>query len=153
RLPSGATHNWVSFYTLDVGYSFIVEAARLAFPSLPDNHLRALALQLLVDAALPVIVFFIFSQWNVASGLVAAYLYSCNQVFFDLVSFPFYYYWDIPLGVVVLGGITLACLRPIEAERWLTLVGLALGFGVWLRGSWWPLSLFLCVVAASSSAL
>jgi hypothetical protein len=32
-------------------------------------------------------------------------------------------------------------------------VALALGFGVWLRGSWWPLSLFLCVVVGSSPAL
>ena len=46
RLPSEAEHQWVNFYTLDIGYSFIVEVARLAFPTLPDNHLRALALQL-----------------------------------------------------------------------------------------------------------
>ena len=143
-------HGWVNFYTLDVGYSFIVEAARLAFPALPDNHLRALALQLVVDAAMIPIVFFVFSQWNIALGLIAAYLYSSNQVFFDLVSFPFYYYWDIPLTFVVLGAMLLAFRRPTETTGWLTLAGLALGFGVWLRGSWWPLSLFLCGVAAST---
>jgi hypothetical protein len=153
RLPPGANHRWVNFYTLDIGYSFIVEAARLAFTSLPDNHLRALALQLVVDAALVAIIFFLFSQWHIALGLVAAYLYSSNQVFFDLVSFPFYYYWDIPLTFVVFGGICLAYRRPPEAARWLTAVGLALGFGVWLRSSWWPLSLFLCVVVASSPVL
>jgi hypothetical protein len=96
------------------------------------------------------IVFFIFSQWNIALGLIAAYLYSSNQVFFDLVSFPFYYYWDIPLTFVVLGAMLLAYRRPTETTGWLTLAGLALGFGVWLRGSWWPLSLFLCGVAAST---
>ena len=150
RLPPGAEHGWVNFYTLDVGYSFIVEAARLAFPALPDNHLRALALQLVVDAAMIPIVFFIFSQWNIALGLIAAYLYASNQVFFDLVSFPFYYFWDIPLTFVVLGAMLLAYRRPTETTGWLTLAGLALGFGVWLRGSWWPLSLFLCGVAAST---
>ncbi len=41
RLPQNASHEWVNYYTLDIGYSFIVEAARLAFPALPDNHLRA----------------------------------------------------------------------------------------------------------------
>src|ERR1700687_2494729 len=29
RLPPGAEHQWVSYYTLDIGYSFIVEIARL----------------------------------------------------------------------------------------------------------------------------
>ena len=53
--PPDAEHQWVNYYTLDVGYSFIVEVARLAFPTLPDNHLRALALQLVVDAALVVV--------------------------------------------------------------------------------------------------
>ncbi len=153
RLPPGAEHRWMNFYTLDVGYSFIVEAARLAFPALPDNHLRALALQLVADAALVPIVFLLFSQWNTALGVVAAYLYSSNQVFFDLVSFPFYYYWDIPLTFVVLGAMLLAYRRPAETTRWLTLAGLTLGFGVWLRGSWWPLSAFLSVAAACTPAL
>jgi hypothetical protein len=71
RVP-GSRHQWVSYYSLDVGYSFIVEAARLAFPMLPDNHVRALVLQLVVDAALVYFVFFLFSQWNLWLGLVAA---------------------------------------------------------------------------------
>ena len=37
RRPAGAEHQWVNYYTLDVGYSFIVEAARLAFPTLPGQ--------------------------------------------------------------------------------------------------------------------
>ena len=153
RVPAGAAHRWVNYYTLDVGYSFIVEAARLAFPSLPDNHLRSLALQLLVDAALVVFVFFVFSHWNLWLGLLAASLYSANVAAQQLVSLAFYYYWDIPLTFVVLGALILALQRPAETARWLTLAGLALGFGVWLRGSWWPLSLFLFVVARCTPAL
>ena len=118
-----AEHQWVNYYTLDIGYSFIVEAARLAFPTLPDNHLRALALQLVADAALVVFVFFLFSQWNLGLGLLAAYLYASNGVFYDLVSFAYYYYWDIPLTFVVLGALLLAYRRPAEATRWLTLAG------------------------------
>jgi hypothetical protein len=152
-VPAGAAHRWVNYYTLDVGYSFIVEAARLAFPSLPDNHLRSLALQLLVDAALVVFVFFVFSHWNLWLGLLAASLYSANVAAQQLVSLAFYYYWDIPLTFVVLGALILALQRPLETARWLTLAGLALGFGVWLRGSWWPLSLFLFVVALCAPAL
>ena len=153
RLPPGAEHRWVNFYTFDIGYSFIVEAARLGFPALPDNYLRPLALQLIVDAALAAVVFVLFAQWNTALGAVAAYLYVSNQPFYNLVSVPFYYYWDIPLTFVVLGGMLLACRRSAETSRWLTLVGLALGFGVWLRGSWWPISLFLLGVAACSPML
>jgi hypothetical protein len=153
RLPPGAEHQWVNFYTLDVGYSFIVEVARLAFPTLPDNHLRALALQLVADVALMGFVFFMFSQWSVVLGLLAAYLYASDGIFYDLVSFAFYYYWDIPLTFVVLGALLLAYRRPAETTAWLALAGVALGCGVWLRGSWWPLSLFLCGVAVWQPAL
>jgi hypothetical protein len=153
RLPPEAEHQWVNYYTLDVGYSFIVEIARLAFPTLPDNHLRPLALQLVADVALVVFVYFVFSQWNVALGLLAAYLYASDGIFYDLVSFAYYYYWDIPVTFVVLGSLILACRRPSETTWWLALAGVALGCGVWLRGSWWPLSLYLCGVAVWQPSL
>src|SRR5262249_26133254 len=89
RRPRDAEHQWVNYYTLDVGYSFIVEAARLAFPTLPDNHLRALALQLAFDVAVVGFVCFLFAQWNLALGLLAAYLYASNGIFYDLVSFAY----------------------------------------------------------------
>jgi hypothetical protein len=147
RRPREAEHQWVNYYTLDVGYSFIVEVARLAFPTLPDNHLRALALQLAFDVVVVGFVYFVFAQWNAALGLLAAYLYASDGIFYDLVSFAFYYYWDIPLAILVLGAMLLAYRREAEATAWLSLAAAALGFGVWLRGSWWPLALFLCGVA------
>jgi hypothetical protein len=153
RLPREAEHQWVNYYTLDVGYSFIVEAARLAFPSLPDNHLRALAMQLVCDVALVGFVFFMFAQWNLALGLLAAYLYASDGIFYDLVSFAYYYYWDIPLTFIVLGALLLAYRRPSQATAWLALGGVALGGGVWLRGSWWPLSLYLLGLAAWPAVL
>ncbi len=153
RLPPGAAHEWVNYYTLDIGYSFVVEAARLAFPGLPDNHLRALALQLVADAALTLFVFYLFSQWNLWLGLVAAYLYASNGPFADLVSIAYYYYWDVPLTFLVIGSLFAAYRHPATATHWLALGALALGVGVWLRGSWWPLSLFLLLVAASSREL
>jgi hypothetical protein len=148
RWPPERAHQWVDFYTLDIGYSFIVEVARLAFPSLPDNHLRSLALQLLADAALLVFVFYFFSQWHVGLGLLASYLYASNGVFLNLVSFAYYYYWDIPLTFFVLGSLLLAYRRPDQAGLWLALTGVALGGGVWLRASWWPLAFFLFALAA-----
>lgn len=153
RLPPGAMHEWVNFYTLDIGYSFIIEAARLAFPALPDNHLRALVLQLVADAGVVFFVFFVWSHWNLWLGLLAAYLYASNVPFYDLVSFAFYYYWDIPISFIVLGSLILAHQRAREATLWLTLAALTLAVGVWLRGSWWLLSLFVLAVAASSSRL
>ena len=153
RLPAGATHEWVSFYTLDVGYSFLVEAGRLAFPTLPDNHLRALALQLVCDVALVFFVYFLFAQWHVVVGLLAAFLYVSNAPFDDLVSIPYYYYWDIPIAFLVLGALFLAYRQPRHTTAWLTLGGVVLGYGVWLRGSWWPIALFLGLVAAFTPAL
>jgi hypothetical protein len=148
RLPRDARHEWVHYYTLDIGYSFIVEAARLAFPGLPDNHLRAIALQLVADAAMALFVFFIFSQWNLWLGLLGAFLYSSQYAFAMLASFAYYYFWDIPVTFVVLGSILLSCRRPSQATLWLTVAGAVLGCGVWIRGSWWPLSLFLVVAVA-----
>jgi len=149
-VPPGGNHEWVNYYTLDIGYLFIVELARLAFPTLPDNVLRSLALQLVADAAVVGFVYFLFSHWNVVLGILASFLYVTNFVFASLVSFAYYYYWDIPLTLVVLGTLTLAWHRPLEARRWLTLAGIALGCGVWLRGSWWPLSLFFFALAATT---
>ncbi|HMF94926.1 MAG TPA: hypothetical protein VKE96_11550, partial [Vicinamibacterales bacterium] len=153
RRPRDAEHQWVSYYTLDVGYSFIVEAARLAFPTLPDNHLRALALQLAFDVAVVGFVYCLFAQWNAVLGLLAAYLYASNGIFYDLVSFAYYYYWDIPLTLIVLGTMLLAYRREAETTMWLSVAAAALGFGVWLRGSWWLLALFLCGVAALHARL
>jgi hypothetical protein len=153
RLPPDARHHWVNYYTLDIGYSFIVEAARLVFPGLPDNHQRAIALQLLVDAGLVFFVFFIYSRRSLWLGLLAAFLYASQYAFSALASFAYYYYWDVPLTFVVLGSIMLALHRPASARFWLTMAGLVLGFGVWVRGSWWPLSLFLLVITATSPAL
>ena len=99
-------------------------------------------------------VFFMFSQWNLVLGLLAAYLYASNGIFYDLVSFAFYYYWDIPLDVrrTRRAASRLSAAGGSDARGWLSR-GAALGFGVWLRGSWWPLSLFLCGVAAWQPAL
>jgi hypothetical protein len=139
-LPTNEAPHFVDYYTLDIGYSFLVELARLAFPALPDNHLRSLALQLVVDAALVVFMYFFFAAWDPALGALAALLYSGNKVFCWLVSFAFYYYWDIPLSFAALGLLLLAYRHPPRARFWLGSAGFLLGFGVWLRASWWPLT-------------
>src|SRR5262249_34441673 len=56
RRPRDAEHQWVNSYTLEVGYWFIVEAAGLAFPRLPDTHLRALAMHLAFDVVVVALV-------------------------------------------------------------------------------------------------
>jgi hypothetical protein len=153
RQPGDAQHVWANYYTLDIGYSFIVEAARLFFPSLPDNDFRPLALQLVVDVATIFFVFFVFLHWNFWLGLAAAYLYVSVGPFYDLAAIAFYYFWDIPIALVVLGSLILAYRRSSETMLWLTVGALALGVGVWLRGSWWPLSLFMLLVVLTSRAM
>jgi hypothetical protein len=130
---------YVHYYTLDVGYSFIVELARLLFRSLPDNYYRALALQLVVDFVTVVLVWRLFSEWGGWLGPLASSLFVANRVFLDLVSFAYYYYYDVPMTLLLLGTLLLAARRPDEATVWVALGGAALGFGVWLRASWWPL--------------
>ena len=149
RARADGPHEWVTYYTLDIGYLFIVEAARLAFQALPDNILRALALQFFVDAGVVLFLYFVFSQWGAGMGVLAALLYSTNAVFAVLASLAYYYYWDIPLTVFVLGALLFAWQRPQEARSWLTAAAFALGFGVWLRGSWWPLAFFFFSLVAA----
>ena len=72
---------------LDVGYSFIVEAARLAFPSLPDNHLRAPALQLVMDAGRRSRSSVTSSGNGTSCSDSLRGIYASNGVFYDLVSF------------------------------------------------------------------
>ena len=86
--PPGSASEFVDYYSLDIGYSFIVELGRLAFPTLPDNHLRALALQLTIDFGMPLLLCFLFAQWRAGLGLAAAFLYTGNKVFIQLVSDP-----------------------------------------------------------------
>jgi hypothetical protein len=150
---TGPSHQWVSYYTLDIGYGFIVEAARLAFPALPDSHLRPLALQLLADLALVGLVFALFAQWNVWLGLAATSLYVANGEFQELVSFAFYYFWDVPIAFVVTASMAWAWRRQNDAGVALSLAAATLAIGVWLRASWWPLALVALVVAVSSHPL
>jgi hypothetical protein len=74
-------------------------------------------------------------------------------VFARLTALVFYYFWDIPVALVVVGSIVLAAHQPQRARAWMTLAGLTLGFAVWLRASWWPLSAFLLAVVLSSRPL
>jgi hypothetical protein len=144
---------FVNYYTMDIGYSFIVELARLLFPTIPDNYWRAIALQLVADAATVVLVFLLFSEWRGGLGLAAAFLYVANKVFIQLVSFAYYYYWDVPITFVVLGLLLLAHRRPAQASGWLAIAGAVLGFGVWLRASWWAISLFYFATILTSRSL
>jgi hypothetical protein len=150
---AGGAPEFVDYYSLDIGYSFIVELARLAFPTLPDNHLRSLALQLATDSAMPLLLCFLFARWRAGLGLAAALLYTCNKVFIQLVSVPFYYYWDVPVAFAVLGALLLSLERPEVAGRILGMAGLLLGFAVWLRASWWPITAFLFVLLLATPAL
>jgi hypothetical protein len=141
------------YYSLDIGYAFVVELARLAFPSLPDNFLRPLALQLLADAMLLVLVVRLFWRWHPATGVIAGFLYVGNRAILHQVSVPFYYFWDVPLALAVTGLTMLAWQVPDRAGRALAWAGAVLGFGVWLRGSWWPLAavVFLCLLAVPAT--
>ena len=153
RLPAGKPHDWRHFYSLDIGYLFIVEAARLGFPSLPDNILRALALQLAADAVLVVAVYLLFAPWSRSLGALAALLYVGNVVFVHLVVIAYYYYWDVPLTFLVLAALLAAYRRREQPVLALALAAAGLGFGVWLRGTWWPLALFAFGLAATVSEL
>jgi hypothetical protein len=151
--PAGNAAAFVDYYSLDIGYSFIVELGRLAFPTLPDNHQRALALQLTVDLGMPLLLCFLFAQWRAGLGLAAALLYLGNKVFLQLVSVPFYYYWDVPVAFAVLGALLLSLEKPRLSGRSLAMAGILLGFAVWLRASWWPIAGFLFALLLATPSL
>ncbi len=148
-----APPQFVDYHSLDIGYCFIVEAGRLAFPTLPDNHLRALALQLLADLGMLVLVYALFAPWDAALGALAALLYAGNKVFCWLVCFAFYYYWEVPFTFVVFGLLLLCHRRAPRSAFYLGIAGFVLGFAVWVRASWWPLTFFLLGLALLTPAL
>jgi hypothetical protein len=43
--------------------------------------------------------------------------------------------------------------RPPFARLWLTMASIVLGMGVWLRGTWWPIALFIFALAWFTPAL
>ena len=153
KLPPEVPERWVNYYALDVGYLFIVEAARLAFPALPDSVARALALQLVIDALLVAFLVWLFGRWRWWLGLLAGLLYSVNAACCSLATIPFYYYWDVPLAFVVIGAVLSAYRDAVHARSWLLVAASALGIGVWMRGSWWPLSAFVFALVAVQAPL
>jgi hypothetical protein len=149
RAAAGASPEFVHYYALDVGYAFVVELGRLLFPVLPDNYLRVLALQLFVDLASVAFVYYLFSRWSAVLGLAAACGYTANAVFVRLVAVPLYYYWDVPICFAVLGSLLFALEDPRRARLLLFGAGALLGFAVWLRASWWPLSFVFFAACAA----
>jgi hypothetical protein len=151
--PSGSQVEFVNYYSLDIGYAFIVELARLSFPTLPDNYWRALALQLFVDVATAVGIGFLFSGRGAGLALSAALLYLTNLAFLRLVAVPFYYYWDVPISLGLLAALRLAVEQPRRARLLLCGAAVLLGCAVWVRASWWPLATVFFGMAALSRAL
>ncbi len=150
---SSGTPQLVDYYALDVGYGFVVELGRLLFPVLPDDYLRVLALQLAFDFLSIAAVWFLFSRWCAPLGLVAACAYVANAVFVRLVSVPLYYYWDVPIGFAVLGGLLMALEDDRRASEPALRAGAVLGLAVWVRASWWPLSAVFFLTCAASREL
>ena len=153
KSPPGLPERWVNYYALDVGYLFFVEAARLAFPALPDSVVRALALQLVADAVLVAFLVWLFGRWRMWLGVLAGLLYSVNAAFGFLATIPYYYYWDVPLAFLVVGAVLSAHRDALHARAWLVVAAVAMGIGVWMRGSWWPLAAFVFALVATQSAL
>ena len=72
-----------------------------------------------------------------------------NAVFVRLVAVPLYYYWDVPITFAVLGSLLLALEDSRRARLLLFGAGVLLGFAVWLRASWWPLSFVFFAACAA----
>ena len=150
---AGGRTEFVDYYSLDAGYAVIVEVARFLFPTFPDSFLRVLGLQLLVDCAMIAFVFFVSSRWGLGVGAATTLAYVCNAVFARLVAIPLYYYWDVPIGLALLGAVLVALETPRRAGVLLGAAGALLGFAVWVRASWWPLAVVYFGLVASSRVL
>jgi len=149
----GSRPEFVDYFSLDIGYAFIVELARVLFPTFPDNYLRVLGLQLLVDCAMIAMAFHVFSKWGLGFGLAGALAYVCNAVFARLVVIPLYYFWDVPISLTLFGAVVLALHSPRQARGLLVAAGALLGFAVWVRASWWPLAAVYFGIIVAAPAL
>jgi hypothetical protein len=149
----GARPEYADYYSLDVGYALLVEMGRLLFPTLPDTYLRVLGLQLLVDCAMLGVAFLVFSRWGAIFGLAAAGAYLGNAVFARLVAIPLYYFWDVPIALLLIGASASALQSPDRSRRPLLGAGLLLGVAVWVRATWWPLAAIYFAALATSRPL
>ncbi len=130
------------YYDLDIGFLFPVDVARRLFTVLPDNFLRTLALQVLVDLCALFVIFAAFHRWGWLPASAAALLYAWNVSIGMQSALAFYYFWD---AIVALAALLLVTALYTEARRTrfspvavgiAASLGVLCGFGVWLRASW-----------------
>jgi hypothetical protein len=140
--PPQKQEYFCDFYDLDIGFLFPIDLARRLFGVLPDNYLRTVAFQLLVDVVAMGGIFTSLIGWGLLPATGSAYLYATNAPLGMQVSLAFYYFWDAITALASLLTI-LALYRSARARgiNWRSVVlsivlGAILGFGIWLRSSW-----------------
>jgi hypothetical protein len=142
------------YLTLDRGYAVIVHLARKLFGMLPDNYLRALALQVTADLCCLIALYATLILWGWGPAIIGGVLYATNSVLCYVVTLTFYYFWD---GVIAtsLFILLLISYRLLSHERfrwWGRLafagLGAVLGMGVWLRASWFHYGVLVLVTLA-----
>ena len=151
--------SFCDYYELDIGFLFPVDAARHIFGALPDNYLRTNAFQLFVDLLAVGALFAVFFRWGWFPAMAAALFYARNGPIATQVSLAFYYFWDAILALAVVLLVTLlharARARGFDAiSAFLALsLGVALGFGIWLRSTWVAQSVVLIALIALNRKL
>src|SRR5258705_8178475 len=141
-VPSNSTYG--DYYTLDVGFAYVVHAARRLFVQLPDNFLRTLAFQGVADLIGLAAIYGFLPYLGWLPAIMGAAFYATNPVLGYVVTLTFYYFWDGVLTIAVL-GLLLAGTWPVGRRRsryigaaLLMGMGLALRLGTALRASWGP---------------
>jgi len=146
------------FYDLDIGFLFPIDLARRLFGVLPDNYLRTVAFQLLVDILAAFAIFTSLIGWGLLPATGSALLYATNVAIGTQVSLAFYYFWDAVTALAALLAIVSLHRTARRRFDWASValaivLGAILGFGIWLRSSWAAYSFVLVALLLFSRTM
>ena len=156
--PPQKEQYYCDFYDLDIGFLLPIDLARRLFGVLPDNYLRTVALQLLVDILAAGAIFTSLIGFGLLPAMASALLYATNVAIGTQVSLAFYYFWDAITALAALLAIVSLHRTARRRFDWASVMlaivlGAILGFGIWLRSSWAAYSFVLVALMLVSRTM
>jgi len=121
---------------------------------IPPSVAMLVGIQLGLDAAVLVAICWLALQLGGPVGAVAAgWTYSVSPALSRASTFPFYYYWPIPIVVALVATLfALSRSRSVRATlAWSGLAGLLAGAGCWFRGTMVTVALVTPILAFALS--
>jgi len=131
---------YCNYVSLDPGYGIILAGARQMFSLLPDNYLRAVVLQVILDGLMLFALFLTFLRLGVIPATVTGMLYALSPVLAYNAIYPFQYFWEGWLVAMAMIALIWARRCALSERRVITIAliitaAVCVGFAMWVRSS------------------